>query len=52
MKRYKIISATALAAMLVTSSSTFVSATEKENPRNKYKQPMYFHQTLFNKRKI
>ncbi|MBG9529630.1 methyltransferase [Bacillus thuringiensis] len=32
MKRYKIISATALAAMLVTSSSTFVSAAEKEKP--------------------
>ncbi|PHD70388.1 methyltransferase [Bacillus toyonensis] len=30
MKRYKVISATALAAMLVTSSSTFVYAAEKE----------------------
>ncbi|WP_244305940.1 hypothetical protein [Bacillus cereus] len=30
MKQYKIISATALAAMLVTSSSTFVYAVEKE----------------------
>ncbi|PES02132.1 methyltransferase, partial [Bacillus anthracis] len=30
MKQYKVISATALAAMLVTSSSTFVYAAEKE----------------------
>jgi hypothetical protein len=30
MKRYKVISATALAAMLVTGSSTFVFAAEKE----------------------
>ena len=35
MKRYKVISATALATMLVTGSSTFVFAAEKKRPRNK-----------------
>ncbi|MEW4154001.1 methyltransferase [Bacillus thuringiensis] len=41
MKRYKIISATALAAMLVTGSSTFVFAAEKETTTQQVVQASY-----------